>query len=457
MTRLNTISIVVLLMMSTVCSKAQNGVNTPYSRYGFGVLSDRSMGFNKGMGGIAQGFRDGQSVNVQNPASYSAVDSMTALFDFGLTLQNGNYKMGNVQKNVRNTSVDYFAMHFRAAKNVGVALGILPISNVKYGFSSSSEPLQGTENVTSSYSFTGDGGLHEVFLGAGWRPFKPLSIGFNAAYIYGDYTHNMTMSFSESSVLSLARIYSGEIKTYNFDFGAQYIQPLGKNDKFVLGASYTLGHDLKNNAYRATETLGSGAIQSVKIDTIKNAFQLPHSYAVGLTYYHKDKLRVGVDAELQKWSSCKFPNQQTSISSSELDPDATSQAYTSTKGQLYDRKKIAFGADWTPNIFSRSYFSQMTYKIGGYYSQSYAKADLTGIVTDKPTEFGLSAGVSLPISNRNLWHNSPKINVSVQWVHSNIPYLNTSAMKQATLSENYLRFCLGLTFSERWFYKWKVQ
>jgi len=445
-----------LLMMNSFCANAQNGVNSPYSRYGFGMLSDRSMGFNKGMGGVAQGFRDGQSVNLQNPASYSAVDSMTALFDFGLTLQNGNYKMGSVQKNIRNTSVDYFAMHFRAAKNVGVAVGILPISNVKYSFSSSGETLVGTEDKEATYSYTGEGGLHEVFLGAAWRPFKPISFGFNAAYLYGDYSHTMNMSFNESSVYSLARIYSADIKTYNVDFGLQYIQPIGKKNKIVVGASYQLGHDIKNNAYRTTETLSSSTILNYTTDTISNAFQMPHAFAAGITFYNSDKLRIGVDAELQKWSDCKFPNQQTSISKSDA-TISTSAPYTSTKGLLYDRKKIAAGFDYIPNALSRNFFARMTYKFGGYYSQSYANADLTGTVTKKPNEFGLSAGVSLPIMNKNLWHNAQKINVSVQWIHSNIPYLNTASMTQATLSENYLKLCLGITFSERWFFKWKVQ
>lgn len=450
MTKLNRTFLVALLMMTSVGALAQNGVNSPYSRYGFGMLSDRSMGFNKGMGGVAQGFRDGQSVNVQNPAAYSAVDSMTALFDFGLTLQNGNYKMGNVQKNIRNTSVDYFAMHFRATKNVGVALGVLPVSNIKYDFSSTSETIEGTENMSSSYVFSGDGGLHEVFLGAGWRPFKPISVGFNASYLYGNYDHNMLMSFSESSVYSLSRSYKADIKTYNVDFGLQYIQPFGKNNQLVVGASYTLGHDIKNDAYRSTSTLNNNIIESETTDTIKNAFQLPHSFAVGATFYNSNKLRVGIDAELQKWSECKFPNQQSSMTTN-------SSAYVTSKGQLYDRKKISAGFDYIPNAYSRSYFSRMTYKFGGYYSQSYAKADMTGVVKDKPTEFGLSAGVTLPIMNKNLWANAQKINVSVHWVHSNIPYLNSATMKQATLSENYLKFSLGITFSERWFYKWKVQ
>lgn len=454
MTNINRIFFVVLLMATAICANAQNGVNSPYSRYGFGMLSDRSMGFNKGMGGVAQGFREGSIVNVQNPAAYSEVDSLTALFDFGLTLQNGNYKMGNVQKNIRNTSIDYFAMHFRGAKNLGVAVGILPISNIKYNFSSLAENLEGTENVSSSYTFSGDGGLHEVFLGAAWRPIKPISVGLNVAYVYGDYSHDMRMAFSDNSAYSINRTYDAEIRTYSADFGIQYIQPIGKNDKFVLGGTYTLGHNVNNNAYCSTQTLNNlstNIIQTHSTDTIKNAFELPSSYAVGATYYHSNKLRVGVDAELQKWGSCKFPNHQSTVSTE------SNGAYTSTTGQLNDRKKLAIGADYTPNLYGRSYLSRMTYKIGAYYSNSYAKADLTGKVTDKPTEFGISAGVTLPISNRNLWYNSPRVNVAVQWVHTNIPYLNTASMRQAALTENYIKLHVGITFSERWFFKWKVQ
>ena len=73
------------------------------------------------------------------------------------------------------------------------------------------------------------------------------------------------------------------------------------------------------------------------------------------------------------------------------------------------------------------------------------------------TEVGVSAGITFPIANRNIWHNRPLINMSVQWVHTNIPYLNASTMRQSALTENYFKFCLGITFSERWFYKWKVQ
>lgn len=449
---MNKLSFAIVIAVFTTTTYAQNGINSPYSRYGFGIQSERATGFNKGMGGVAQGFRNGQQVNIANPASYSAVDSLTALFDMGITLQNSNYKMGNLQQNIRNTSFDYFAFQFRAAKNVGMTIGLMPITNIKYNFASANETLEGQENITSSYSFTGDGGLRDVFLGAGWHPFKPISIGVNVGYIWGDYTHNMIMAFSESSVFSMSRIYKADISTYNLQMGIQYIQPISEKDQMVVGATYTMGHNLGNEAYRTTETLNNGNIETQHEDTIKNAFHWPTSMAVGITYYHSNNLRIGADWELQRWSDSRFPNQQTS-----MENGTVSDLYTSTKGQLNDRIKYAAGLDWTPSPTSQRYFNKCTYKIGGYYSQTYAKTDVTGTITSKPYELGVSAGITLPVSNKNIWHNSPLINMSVQWVHTNIPYLNTATMRQSTLTENYLKFCFGITFSERWFSKWKVQ
>ena len=137
-------------------------------------------------------------------------------------------------------------------------------------------------------------------------------------------------------------------------------------------------------------------------------------------------------------------------------PNHNGNNYLATKGLLNDRIKVSLGGSYTPAYQSSKYLNTVSYKFGGYFSKSYANADVTGSLKDKPTEFGLSAGVTLPISNRNLWHNIPKINISLQWVHSNIPYLSMTN-SESKLTENYFRLCLGLTFSERWFYKWKVQ
>ena len=444
------IKLAIIAASFVLAAHAQNGINTPYSRYGFGIQSERAMGFNKGMGGIAPGFRNGQVINIANPASYSAVDSLTALFDLGITLQNSNHKMGQLQQNVRNSSFDYFAFQFRAFKNIGMTVGIMPVTNIKYSFSSSSEAVEGTENMTSSYSFNGDGGLREVFFGTGWRIFRPISLGFNVRYVWGDYTHNTRMAFSDNTAFNLARTYTGRVNTYSWQAGLQYIQPLNKKDKLVFGATYTYGHKLGSDAIRTTQTLNSSTVEEATSDTITKAFQLPHAIAAGVTFYHANTLRIGADFELQKWSECRFPNQETGFSSS-----TTSEIYTSTTGQLNDRTKLSAGLDWTPDPDDgRHVFKRCTYKVGGYYAKTYAKADPTGTVTEKPYEFGISAGLTIPFSQ---WHTRPKLNVAVQWTHTNIPYLNAATMQKSTLQENYLRLCLGITFSEQWFYKWKVK
>lgn len=435
-----------LLAMTGMQAFAQNGINSPYSRYGFGMMADRSMGFNKAMGGVAQGFRDGQEINPANPASYAAVDSMSALFDLGLSAYNGNYKMGNLQQNARNTSFDYFAFQFRARKGIGMAVGILPFTNTSYSFSSNSEQLQGNGTITSSYTFSGSGGIHKFFFGTGFQIIEPLSVGFNIAYLTGDYSHTSTMSFSQSSAYSMVRGYSADISTYTAEVGAQYTFKLNKKDKLTVGATYGLGHDIKNRAYRNTQTINSSAATVGQSgDTLKNAFQLPHTLSVGFAYAHANKWKAGADFTFEKWSDARFP------------ADDANGAYVSTKGHLNDHLRLSAGGEYTPNHFGTKLHQRITYKFGGYYSQSYANADLTGTITKKPTEFGLSAGLSIPITNRNIWYNSPHINIGVHWVHSNIPYLNTQTLKQQTLTENYLKVSLGLTFNERWFYKYKVK
>ena len=60
---------------------AQGGTNSPYSQFGLGILARQSAGFNRGMNGLAYGFHENDKVNFQNPASYSAIDSMKIIYD----------------------------------------------------------------------------------------------------------------------------------------------------------------------------------------------------------------------------------------------------------------------------------------------------------------------------------------------------------------------------------------
>ena len=107
---------------------------SPYSQFGVGVLADQSQSFNRGMGGLSIGFRDGKAVNMQNPASYSAVDSLTMIFDMGVSGQITNFKEGGKKINRKSADFDYAVALFRVMPHLGMSFGVVPYSNIGYSY-----------------------------------------------------------------------------------------------------------------------------------------------------------------------------------------------------------------------------------------------------------------------------------------------------------------------------------
>ena len=118
----------VLALLTAYISQAENGINSPYSRFGLGPLSDQNLAVNRQMGGLGYALRDNSYINLLNPAAMSAADSTTMIFEGGFSLQNGNFKENGIKINAKNASFDYLAMSFRLRRNLGIALGMLHYS-----------------------------------------------------------------------------------------------------------------------------------------------------------------------------------------------------------------------------------------------------------------------------------------------------------------------------------------
>ena len=236
-----------VLATMTTSAFAQSNTNSPYSQFGLGDLTDQSVGFNKGMNGVGLAMRRGNEVNTMNPASYSAVYSLTMLFDAGLSGQITNYKENGTKMNGKSGGFDYVVGQFRAFKGVGVTFGVLPYSNIGYNYSQS-EYLNDASITKMTTTNKGDGGMHQLFIGTGIRLFKPLSIGANLSYLWGDYNRSITSSSSASNVSALQMLYTSDISSYKLDLGMQIEVPLSKLDNITLGATWTPGHSLKADA-----------------------------------------------------------------------------------------------------------------------------------------------------------------------------------------------------------------
>ena len=55
--KMKKIFVVLCLLPLSFVASAQSVTMSPYSRYGLGTLAEQSQGFNRGMNGLAQGFR----------------------------------------------------------------------------------------------------------------------------------------------------------------------------------------------------------------------------------------------------------------------------------------------------------------------------------------------------------------------------------------------------------------
>ena len=421
MTRYKVLICACLLLGIVASGKAQTSTNSPYTRYGFGQLSDQNFGNSVAMGGISYGLRNGLQINASNPASYSAVDSLTFIFDIGMSLQNANFKEGNIKTNAKNSSVDYIAMQYRLYNRMGMSIGFLPYSTVGYSMDHENT-VTSDDNISTSatQSYSGEGGLQQVYVGLGFKVLDNLSIGANFSYLYGDIIHTVGTIFDNANAFSSSRSHQISVSDYKLDFGVQYTQKINEKNKINVGAVYSLGHELNSTGYKFIQKYtSSGAVTSQTADTIPDAFALPHTLGVGLTYVYDNRLTIGFDYTLQKWQDAKFFNE---------------------KGAFDNRTKIALGAEYLPNPLSNSFFKNVKYRAGIYYSTPYAKVN--GMEGNK--EFGASFGFGIPIIR-----NKSILNISGQ-------YIKVSPKMKGMLEENYLRINVGLTFNERWFMKWKV-
>ena len=417
----NTHSLVLMTLLMMFCgvASAQNNTNSPYTRYGYGQLAEPGAANSRAMGGVAYGLRDGIHVNYANPASYTAIDSLTFIFDGSVSLQNTNFSDGRLKMNVHNSSFDYVAMQFRLAKWCGMSLGLVPFSNIGYNISESREDEQYPEN-SSTVTYSGEGGLHQLYLGIGFKIFKNLSVGANVSYLWGDITRNIYETFPLSaSILPYSETTGVDINDYKLDFGLQYTQQFGKKHELTVGAVFSPGMDLGNSAF-VQRVVGNSSLgtTSTVTDTVAT-FEVPMTIGVGLGYVYDNRLTVGADFMMQNWEKSSYMN------------DANA---------FCKRTRISAGAEYIPNPFGRNYLARIKYRIGGYYSQPYYK--IAG--SNAAKEYGVSAGFGLPIPRtRSL------ISISAQ-------YVKTKGSQAAFLDENTLRICVGITFNERWFFKRRV-
>ena len=402
-----------LLSILAFPAMAQNGTNSPYTRYGYGDLANRSFGAGRSMGGVGIGLRSTKQINPMNPASYSSMDSMTFLFDFGATGQLSWFDDGVNTQNDINGNVDYMAMQFPIHKQVAMSVGLMPYSHTGYQFG---DTKTSTEGLSYREQFNGAGGLNLLYAGLSidiWK--KRLSVGANINYLFGSSDHVSQTVFGSTNSTRIEEAKKLKISGATYDFGLQYTQLLSKTDRIVFGMTFAPKIRLNNTVY---ETIVNG--NEVIADTANNlAYDKPMEYGFGVSYTKTDKFIAAIDISFQEWNNASFAGRSN---------------------EFKNRTKIAAGFEYIPNLYSRPYLNRTRYRVGVNYTDSYIQVGGNGY-----KEYGATLGAGFPISDGRSF-----VNVSFEYVKIN-------ASHKMMIDEQYLRMTLSYTFNERWFFKRKVE
>lgn len=416
------LSLPVFLFVVTF-AHAQIRIASPYSRFGLGDITVNNNPWNASMGEIGYGLRTPYHVNFNNPASYTAFDSASFIFEGGFVSDFVTLK-SNVQSESRNyTSLGYLLFGMPILKWWKTSFGLVPFSDVGYNVSSV-ELAQGIGHIDRLY--TGSGGINRFFWGNGFKIFKNLSIGFNASYLFGTLNREAVAIFPDSIYFVNFKVDNNTtVSDLYFDYGVQYSRSLKHNLQLTVGAVFAANSRIsaRTNMLSQTFFLGADGVEHPRdtinnVDGIHGTILIPFMTGVGFSFEKTDKWIAGADFRFQNWKKFKAFGLGDS---------------------LVNSYQVGVGAEFLPDLNNYySYLKRIRYRIGLYYTNSYL--DLRNKNLD---EYGGSVGFGLPLRGIKT-----VLNFGLQ--------VGTRGTTSSDLiQESYFKFVVGFSIYERWFVKRK--
>jgi len=297
--KVTVLAFVALLASGTLEVSAQNSTITPYSRFGYGILSDNANAAQRSMGGVGYAQRSGRAINFMNPASYAAIDSLTFLFDMAVNAKGLSTTDGDETGKNFTGGLDYVTLQFPITRYGGGAVGLKPYSGVGYNF--------GSEIVNGHNSREGSGNLSELFLGVAARPFKNFTVGANFSYLFGTLL-NDTYVYTEAGNVSLfERVF--EVRDFNVSVGAQYEFNLNADNTIGLGVVYSPKMNFHGHAYGLVNyevNSSADAPDTIGFSKLNGNYQKAETWGAGIAWTFEKRISLEADFTYQPWKDARF-------------------------------------------------------------------------------------------------------------------------------------------------------
>lgn len=419
-----------LIIISTFIfqAAAQTGISSPYSSVGLGYLNNVNNLHNKMMGGIGIGTRVQSTINLLNPASLTAIDTNSFIFEGGMVAHYTTLKTENTSEPVSSAALDHLLFGFPVTKWWKSSIGLLPYSVVGYNVDDLSED----EDIGSIlHKFEGSGGLSKFYWANAFQPIKSISIGVNASYIFGTTNRVQRVTFPDTAFrLSTKVENSVSIGDLYVELGVQYYKELKNDLSLVVGGIYSPKFDMNATGQYLARTyvgeLGDVEIYRDTIDYIEKegTVVIPAGYGIGFSLSKHNHWFIGADYKYDEWESFKSFERSDSLINSHT---------------------FAAGGQYIPNYNSNSYINRINYRLGMKFYQSYLDLRNTRI-----NSFGMTFGVGLPLRSVAIRGSRSKINIGIEAGRR-------GTLENGLIQENFFNFYLGVSVNELWFLKRRYQ
>lgn len=387
--------------------------NSPYSIIGVGDIEKSSLDRTTGMGYSGVALNSSKSLFNGNPASYSFLENHFFHIETSLRYKGIEYAGKPITSVTNNQSSDFVTKKIifaiKPKNRWGLSFGLQPFSTINYSFYAD-KTIQGTGSTTSTY-YEGTGGLNKVYVANAYQVTKGLSVGLEAAHIFGQQNQTETISsgFSGSEITTNRNSY---LNGNSLKLGVQYNKDISKKMNVAFGGTISNKTTLKAN-YDLLVKDGTTTIEE-KEQFKSNFFTMPLIYTTGLAFTYKKKYTWAVDYNYQDWASSH---------------------YTGLNYQLVNSSRISTGFEiknfknYINTRVEKSYF-----QLGAFYNNSYLK-----INNNQIKDYGITAGAGL---------HSFKNGLGIQ---AAIEYGERGTINSNLIKEKYTQITLTILYRDFWF------
>ena len=365
------LSLAIVLVGSVSYVDAQIATSSHYSRFGLGELQQSILPEFNSYGGASTAFSNSNSVNPNNPATYTAYGPNSFLLSTGGWHQTTKMQNATAEQTSNNNGFSHLLLGFPLGRKFGASVGMMPFSSTGYEIN-----IRDKGDI-ADMNYYGDGGISKIYFGGAYEPFSGFSLGVNATYLFGSLNRRKKLIYDDESFFNSRSNSTINLKGYYYELGLLYKKILSEENEISFGLTANNNSSIRANRSDIVESFEFSGFFEVPKDTSANLTQwgdvtLPRCISVGICYNKNKRWLLLADYSIQNWSDYLMFNESDNLANSMI---------------------ISSGLQYTPEYNSATkYHKRMDYRFGASYAYTPLQFE-----DNQLKEMSVSFGFGIPV------------------------------------------------------------